>query len=255
MEYFFIYFINSTEPYIFYDEDPERKSSTITTTTTTTTTTRSPRTTKSNISRLSLNGIHQHQHTTTTTTKPTTEYPASSIYDDKTPFDLYHFFDLSSTTTTTTTVRPSTKISPYYYGLLTHSDKTTKSPFVFNSFLTSSTTKSPFNFGNYFSTSKRSSSPTTTTTRKPTYTTRTTSTRSPYFSSTSSSSSSSHASSPTRNPVFDVYLKRLASTTKSPYNFENFAQYFKTSTANPKFSYNLFGANSNNSPSNTTATG
>lgn len=34
--------------------------------------------------------------------------------------------------------------------------------------------------------------------------------------------------SSTRNPIFDVYLKRVSLTTKSPYDFGNFKEYFKT---------------------------
>lgn len=64
----------------------------------------------------------------------------------------------------------------------------------------------------------------------------------------------SNKNSTTISSAYDIYLKRLASTTKNPYNFENFHQYFKTSTSNPKFSYNLFGANSNNFALNSTAT-
>lgn len=138
------------------------------------------------------------------------------------------------TTTSVATKKPTRTISPFYYGLNYQRDKTstktattsTSKPIRYSAV---STTKSPYVFGHYFSTStssllsKKPAVPFSTTTTSPT----TTSTMS------------------TRNPVFDVYLKRLASTTKSPYNFENFAQYFKTSSANPKYAYNLFGAHSN----------
>lgn len=57
-----------------------------------------------------------------------------------------------------------------------------------------------------------------------------------------------------RNPVFDIYLKRVASTTKNPYNFGNFGQYFKPTTTIPTpFSLNLLGASNNFATFNTTS--
>lgn len=37
-------------------------------------------------------------------------------------------------------------------------------------------------------------------------------------------------------------------TTRNPYNFDNFSNYFKTTTKNPKYAYNYIGENSFNSP-------
>lgn len=223
---------------------PETTSTTTTTTTTPTptttkTTTRAPQSTKNY-----FNDPFFYRYYTS---KSTTEDPYKYYTQSSTQFDYYSFYDLSSTTTTTTTTQPPTKrtISPFYYGLNYQKDQKTSTKFYFNSYPTTSTTtttKKPYVYSNYFSTSPSvppSAAPTATS--KPTTVS--------YNSPTVKKSQSSY----TRNPVFDVYLKRLASTTKSPYNFENFAQYFKTSTTNPKFSYNLFGANSNNSPLNSTA--
>lgn len=230
---------NSTESYNYY-EVPETSSTTTTTTTptpTTTKTTRAPQSTKNY-----FNDPFFYRYYTS---KSTTEDPYKYYTHSSTQFDYYSFYDLSSTTTTTTTTQPPSKrtISPYYFGLNYQKDQKTSTKFYFNSYPTTSTTtttKTPYVYSNYFSTS-----PSRWTTASPSKTTVSTTTVSP----TVKKSQSSY----TRNPVFDVYLKRLASTTKSPYNFENFAQYFKTSTQNPKFSYNLFGANSNNSPLNSTA--
>lgn len=137
-----------------------------------------------------------------------------------------------------------------YYASFTSS--TTQKPVV-------TRTNSPFYYGLNYGQSKSS---TTTTTRFPPYrspsstsppTTRTTTTtKSPFvfghvFTSSSpapTKTTKGSSSSSTRNPVFDVYLNRLNSTTRSPYNFDNFAQYFKTSTSKPRYSYNLVGANS-----------
>lgn len=242
----FIYPIlfNSTEAYNYY-EVPETTTTTTTTTPTPTTTktTRAPQSTKNYFSDPFFYRYY--------TSKSTTEDPYKYYTQSSTQFDYYSFYDLSSTTTTTTTTtQPPTKrtISPYYFGLNYQKDQKTSTKFYFNSYPTTSTTttttkKNPYVYSNYFSTSPSTRWTTAYPSAVPTTTTTTT------VSPTVKKSQSSY----TRNPVFDVYLKRLASTTKSPYNFENFAQYFKTSTTNPKFSYNLFGANSNNSPLNSTA--
>ncbi|XP_037032459.1 A disintegrin and metalloproteinase with thrombospondin motifs 1 isoform X2 [Bradysia coprophila] len=234
----------NTEAYNYY-EVPETTSTTTTTTTTPTPTTTKPTYAPQSTKNYFSDPFFYRYYTS----KSTTEDPYKYYTQSSTPFDYYKFYDLSSpTTTTTTTTQPPTKrtISPYYFGLNYQKDQKTSTKFYYNSYPTTSTTpttkKTPYVYSNYFSTSP--STRWTTTTAAPTTTTTTT------VSPTAKKSQSSY----TRNPVFDVYLKRLASTTKSPYNFENFAQYFKTSTTNPKFSYNLFGANSNNSPLNSTAT-
>ncbi|XP_055694751.1 A disintegrin and metalloproteinase with thrombospondin motifs like isoform X2 [Lutzomyia longipalpis] len=50
----------------------------------------------------------------------------------------------------------------------------------------------------------------------------------------------------TRNPLFDLYLSRIATTTKNPYNFENFGFYSKSTTKNPPaYLNNFLGSNSN----------
>ncbi|GAB0092018.1 uncharacterized protein DMENIID0001_069600 [Sergentomyia squamirostris] len=51
----------------------------------------------------------------------------------------------------------------------------------------------------------------------------------------------------TRNALFDLYLSRIATTTKNPYNFENFGLYSKSTTKNPPPSYlsNYLSSNRN----------
>lgn len=71
--------------------------------------------------------------------------------------------------------------------------------------------------------------------------------RTPPVSTSDYTSPESNTSS-TRNPIFDVYLKRVLLTTKSPYDFGNFREYFKTisTMSTPtKHSLNLLRANSN----------
>lgn len=154
---------------------------------------------------------------------------------------------------TTSTQRPT--INSFYYGF-NFTKSSTQYPFL-KSF-TFTTTKSPYNFehfqNSYFNDIKTTSTvpPTqksiiTTTTQQPPSAPRssipfayTAETPSPVFYSQPEMITPS-----TRNPVFDLYLKRLSSTTKNPYDFGNLGQYFKTTTINPRFPNNLFGANSN----------
>lgn len=192
------------------------------------------------------------------------------------PYDFDSIIQTSTTITTTTSEHPT--INPFYYGI-NHTKTSTRFPF--KSF---STTKSPYNFdnfhNNYFNDKKTTStvipsyfsalvSESTTlhtphesfTTKTSTITIPTTKTRtttvqpSTHSSDTAAFIYSSEAPLPvfkaqpiittTRNPVFDLYLKRLSSTTRSPYDFGNFRQYFKTTTFNPRFPNNLFGTHSN----------
>lgn len=197
-----------------------------------------------------------YSSTTTTTTKTTTTSAPPFSYNNynsynvnkniNNNYDNYnnHNNNAPPTKPTTTTQTASNRptISPFYYGLDYYKkQKTTTLAPLFNSFATSST-KNPYEHNN-FENSYFNQLQKTTSTIKP-------------------SSLYTYSTTPppppppptTRNAIFDVYLKRLASTTKSPYNFENFG-FFKSTTANPKYSYNLFGANSNSAPSNITSTG
>lgn len=134
--------------------------------------------------------------------------------------------------------------NPFYYGIdfkkitPTYNAFTTQNPFAFKEFefnymqTTSTTVSTPFAF----------SFPSTTTT-----TTQSTPSKSASLAITSPPDHTELSLPPsTRNPVFDVYLKRIASTTKNPYDFANFANYYKstTSTSTP-FSYNFLDMNSN----------
>lgn len=148
----------------------------------------------------------------------------------------------------TSSTRPT--ISPFYYGFNfkkittiypSYKSFTTQNPFGFKEFefnhlqTTSTTVHTPFAF----------SFPLTTTT------TQSTLSKSAQIASTSPLQDHTplppdSLASSTRNPVFDVYLKRVASTTKNPYDFANFGQYFKTTTTtSTPFSFNLLSANSN----------
>lgn len=189
-------------------------------------------------------------------------------------FESYHFDPIIHTSTTTTTITTTTSerptINPFYYGI---NYTKTSTQFPFKSF---TTTKSPYNFDNfqnkYFNDKK------TTSTVIPPYipalVPESTSLHTPYESFTQKSSTTTTTTvqpptlsndtaafiyssdapitvynaqpiiSTTRNPVFDLYLKRLSSTTKSPYDFGNLGQYFKRTTLNPRFPNNLFGAHS-----------
>lgn len=195
-----------------------------------------------------------------------------------------------TTATFPTSVSPNTSshppaVNPFYFGLNYFKSKSTRYPSLFKSF-TITSTKSPYDFNN-FENSYLKQSHTTSTTVNPSYVitthapqefqTFTTNTNplpesrpnaaidnntsdlytvQPETQLPSVQPSSTQKSQPTttRNPLFDLYLKRLASTTKSPYNFENYGQFSKTSTVNPKFALNLFGANTNTATFNTTVT-
>lgn len=193
-------------------------------------------------------------------------------------YNPYNFDYSSSTTTTppppppppppstpiTATIQTASNrptISPFYYGLDYYKKQkttTTLAP-LFNSFATSST-NNPYEFNNFENSYFNQLQKTTSTIKPSSYYTYTTTPPTPPpappIDSTAEAIAAYYNSqqATTRNSVFDVYLKRLASTTKSPYNFENFG-FFKSSTPNPKYSYNLFGANSNSAPNNVTSTG
>lgn len=171
-----------------------------------------------------------------TTTTTTTENPI--IYD---PYNLYPKlnkeldqpvqFQFDSELSTSTTTK-----APFIYKKITIT--TTKSPYAFDKFfirqtepslslINPSSTQSPLQL-NYLDTFAK------------TYQTPVSNVQSFPVSSTESSIISTSIS--TRNPIFDLYLNR-AKTTRSPYNFDNFAEYFKTSTPKPKFAFNLLGSN------------
>lgn len=157
---------------------------------------------------------------------------------------------------------PRPTINPFYYGFNFIKKSTTSYPFYkfpsiaaqnptdlkefeFNQLQTASSTVSPqFVAPAYF--------PFTTTTTESTP-----NIESAYAVSTSSPEYAQPPdtlqSSSTRNPLFEIYLKRIASTTKNPYDFGNFKQYFKTTTTvQTPYAYNLLGANSNTATLNAT---
>lgn len=210
--------------------------------------------------------------TTTTTSAPSSSYNYNHLnnnnnnYNNNYNYNTNQYYDYS--TTKTTTRRPT--INPFYYGLDFYKNHKS-TPFVFNP-ISITTTKSPYNFDNFdlshlnqLQTTSSTVSPllyyssTTQPTTTPTPSFVPSSTPSPYIAPLDTTTYGKFSflinKSPTRNPAFDLYFKRLASTTKSPYDFENFGQFNKRTTANPQYAYNLFGANSNNSPSNITASG
>lgn len=197
-------------------------------------------------------------------------------------FEPYpHFDPITQTSKTTTTTPEHPTINPFYYGIRNtkistrfpfKSFTTTKSPYNFDNFQnnyfndkkTTSTVIPPYfvsglvsesaslhtpyeSFTTKTSTNIQTSATTTTTTVQPP--THSSDTAAFIYSSEAPLSVYNNNAPPiqstTRNPIFDLYLKRLASTTKSPYDFGNLGQYFKTTTLNPRFLNNLFGADSN----------
>lgn len=214
--------------------------------------------------------------TSTTTTTTTTPYPPYS-YDNnnnnlnnnqQNDYNQYQNDYTSSTTAPSTTTRVShmyrsksrPTINPFYYGIDYYkSQKTTRLP-IFKSFVITST-KSPYDFNNfensYFSHASAHSSPSSS------YRLMTSALPAPDQPSARSTATTTQPPPPTstfaplktaKHSVFDLYLKRLASTTRSPYNFENFGQYNKQTTKNPNYSHNLFGANSYSLSQNVSST-
>lgn len=168
--------------------------------------------------------------------------------------------DKSKTTSTTayppiepfvpTQPSPRPTINPFYYGFNFFKQKTTTN-YPFYKFPPYTTTQNPsavkeFELNQLQSSPSPNFSFTTTTKSTPII-------ESAYLVSTSSPESVQPEPSSTRNPVFDLYLKRIASTTKNPYDFGNFKHYFKTTTTvQTPFSFNLLGANSNTAALNAT---
>lgn len=187
---------------------------------------------------------------TSTTIKPTT-----TKLQKKNDFN----FPTNKQKTTSTTVSPAQSHLPtlsqrpnsFHYGLNVKKS-TTAYPF-YKSFIA----QGPYEFKDFEFNHLQS---TTSTVHPPvahsfpTKTTTTTTQRTPSISAFLSSTILSDYTTPesntssTRNPIFDVYLKRVSQTTKSPYDFGNFGEYFKTtSTISTPISrsLNLLGANSN----------
>lgn len=219
--------------------------------------------------------------TTTTTSAPPYSYNYNSYNANNNNnnnnnannnINQYNYNQYTSTTpppsppSTTTSIQSAPNrptISPFYYGLDFYKKQksTTLAP-LFNSFATSST-KNPYDFNNFENSYFNQLQKTSTIEPPPYYAYTSTAAPPPPppppIESTTAPPAAAIAAyysqqTSTRHSIFDVYLKRVASTTKSPYNFENFG-FFKSSTTNPKFSYNLFGANSNSAPNNVTSTG
>lgn len=181
----------------------------------------------------------------------TTIQPTTTKRQKKNDFN----FPTNKPKTTSTTVSPaqphlptlSQRPNSFYYGLNVKKS-TTAYPF-YKSF----TAQNPYEFKEFEFNHSQSTTSTvhplfahSFSTKTPTATTQ----RSAFLSSTISSDYASPESntSSTRNPIFDVYLKRVSLTTKSPYDFGNFGEYFKTTTtiSTPiNRSLNLLGANSN----------
>lgn len=222
---------------------------------------------------------------TSTTTKTTTSKPTIAKFHNQFAFDL--LTDKQKTMTTSTiypfesiipTSSPRPTINPFYFGfnIKSTTPKTTTN-FPFFKFNSVSTTKNPYDFRefefNHLQTTPSTISPKFaqysiptlqtplflqfTTTTMPTTTTKKSQstsieTQAPFATKSTEYPKSEPISTTTRNPVFDIYLKRVASTTKNPYDFGNFGQYFKkTTTIHTPFSFNLFGSNSNRDTLNT----
>lgn len=196
---------------------------------------------------------------TSTTTKPTTtkhQRKTDFHFSTKKPKTTSTTVSPTQSHTTTTTLSHRPLINSFHYGSNAKKSTTaypfyklftTQNPNAFKEFefefeTTSSTMRSPFA---HSSTKPKPRTPATTTQRAPF--------RSALLTSTISSDHilPESVTSSTRNPIFDVYLKRVSLTTKSPYDFGNFGEYFKTtSTTLPPNdrSLNLLGANSNSAP-------
>jgi hypothetical protein len=116
---------------------------------------------------------------------------------------------------------PLATTKSYYNGWDKRTEKTTKTPYAYNKY-SFSTTKSPFDFSNFHQTYNNNKN----------------------NNNYADKAVGATVASTTRNSVFDVYLKRKAASTRNPYDFGNL-QYFKSTTQNPKWAYNYFGANSN----------
>lgn len=170
-------------------------------------------------------------------------------------------FSTKKPNTASTTVSPAQSyeptlsqrptIDPFYYGL---NFKKNNAAYPF--YKTFTTTKNPeeiteFKFNHLQTTSSTVHPPLAHSIPAKTFTvTQSTPFISAILSSTISSdhTSSKAIVSSTRNPIFDVYLKRVSLTTKSPYDFGNLAEYFKTTSTIPTptdRSLNLLSANSN----------
>lgn len=170
---------------------------------------------------------------------------------------------------TTTTTKQSfhterQTINPFYYGF-NYKKSTTSYPFFKSfTFTTTKPTKNPYHFNENSYLNQIQTTSSTVNTSFASYVSSTPSIYSPFVTPTTTTTLNTpiessfvinknpsenpkieEVLSSTRNPVFDLYLKRTASTTKNPYNFRSFGQFFKTTTTNPKFAFNLFGANSN----------
>lgn len=163
---------------------------------------------------------------------------------------------------TTTTKKPfhllteRQTINPFYYGF-NYKKSTTSYPFFKSfTFTTTKPTKIPYHFNENSYLNQIQTTSSTVNTSFASYVSSTPSIYTPIESSFVNNNNSTEnpktEEASTRNPVFDLYLKRTASTIKNPYYFGSFGQFFKTATSNPKFAYNLFGANSNTATLNTT---
>jgi hypothetical protein len=176
---------------------------------------------------------------TTTTTTTTTEAPTTSAYYDYTTKGFYAFFNnnnpSSSTTikynapitkwagffnTPSTQGTPKAVWNPWNQNNKPLADKSTPKSAYNQGKYTWSTTKSPFDFSNFHQTYNNNKN-----------------------SAGAVDKPAAAAAATTRSSVFDIYLKRKASTTRNPYDFADL-KYFKSTTQNPNWAYNYFGANS-----------
>jgi hypothetical protein len=181
--------------------------------------------------------------TTTRTTTTTTEAPTTPAFYDYTTKGSYGFYNNNNSPTTTIKyIAPTTKWvgffttpssqaaskavwNPWNQSWNTNNNKqptdksTSKSAYNQGKY-TWSTTKSPFDFSNFHQTYNNNKN-----------------------SAGAVDKPAAAGAATTRSSVFDVYLKRKAATTRNPYDFGNL-QYFKSTTQNPKYAYNYFGANS-----------
>lgn len=185
-----------------------------------------------------LSSLPPVYRTTTTTTTTTTPEPPhydyheennNNNYDPPATHDpYYHHYSTLEPTTASTTEKPATKINPFYFGLYhkqnqQHTEYSTRSYHTTTVAPTIGTTRKPFYHNNYHLHKQQNGAGAAADYQEP-------------------------SSSSTRNPIFDVYLKRKAATTKSPYDFGNFGVFNKGTTRNPRFSQNYFGANSQLNP-------
>lgn len=252
---FYNFNTNQQEPFsIPSTEDPFRyfKSFFTSTTTTTTKTTTVKSTTSKPQNQFTFDLLNDKQKPIGTTAPPIESIIPSSARPAINPF--YFGFNFKKTTTNPFYKFPSsTKQNPYDFKEFDFNHLPTTSSTVHPSFLSLysiSTTHAPQSLLSFTtpSTTTTTTTPSTAIQSKPNESAfAVVNTNSPEFSQIN------QLPTTTRNPVFDLYLKRVSSTTKNPYDFGNLGQYFKTTTTVPTpFSFNLLGANSDTAEFNAT---